>query len=69
MGKKIAKALIIFYQTFISPWLPSTCRFYPTCSQYTLEAINKYGLWQGILLGMRRVLKCHPFHPGGYDPP
>lgn len=68
MGKKIAKRLILIYQMFISPWLPSSCRFYPTCSQYTLEAIEKYGVKQGIILGMKRITRCHPFHPGGYDP-
>jgi len=68
MGKKIVRGLIVFYQNFISPWLPSKCRFYPTCSQYTLEAVNKYGVKHGLLLGIKRVLRCHPFNPGGYDP-
>jgi len=68
MGKKIAKGLIVLYQNYISPWLPSYCRFYPTCSQYTLEAIEKYGVGRGIFLGAKRIIRCHPFHPGGYDP-
>jgi len=61
-------ALVRFYQKFLSPLKPPTCRFYPTCSQYALEAIGKYGVWRGGYLTLRRLLKCHPFHPGGYDP-
>jgi len=68
MGKKIIKGLILLYQNFVSPWLPSVCRFYPTCSQYTIEAIDKYGAKKGLFLGIKRISKCHPFHPGGYDP-
>lgn len=60
--------LIRFYQRFISPVKPGKCRFYPTCSQYMLEAIEKYGLCKGFWLGLKRILRCHPFHPGGYDP-
>ncbi|MCD6318730.1 membrane protein insertion efficiency factor YidD [Candidatus Aerophobetes bacterium] len=60
--------MVIFYQRAISPYLPHSCRFYPTCSQYTLEAIDKYGLGKGILLGIKRISRCHPFNPGGYDP-
>lgn len=60
--------LIRGYQIFISPLFPGKCRFYPTCSQYTLSAIEKYGVIKGVFLGSKRVLKCHPFHPGGYDP-
>jgi hypothetical protein len=47
---------------------PATCRFYPTCSQYFLQAVEKYGALKGSVLGIKRILKCHPFHPGGYDP-
>jgi len=61
-------ALVRFYQKFLSPLKSPTCRFYPTCSQYALEAIGKYGVWRGGYLTLRRLLKCHPFHPGGYDP-
>jgi putative membrane protein insertion efficiency factor len=60
--------LIRFYQKFISPLKGQTCRFYPTCSQYSLEAFKKYGIYKGIYLSIKRILKCHPFHHGGYDP-
>jgi putative membrane protein insertion efficiency factor len=61
-------ALIRAYQILISPILPRCCRFYPTCSEYTLTAIRQYGSARGLFLGMRRLMRCHPFHPGGYDP-
>ncbi len=61
-------ALIRAYRIFLSPILPRSCRFYPTCSEYTLIAIRQYGAARGILLGIRRLMRCHPFHPGGYDP-
>lgn len=61
--------LLQIYKKIISPLLPgNTCRFYPTCSTYVLEAINRYGTWKGVFFGMKRLLRCHPFHPGGYDP-
>ncbi len=60
--------IIKLYQKFISPLLGSNCRFLPTCSQYSLEAINKYGAIKGGFLSVKRISKCHPFHPGGYDP-
>jgi putative membrane protein insertion efficiency factor len=60
--------LIRFYQRFISPGLPPACRFYPTCSEYGYEAISRYGIIKGGVLTVRRLLRCHPFHPGGYDP-
>ncbi len=60
--------LIRFYQRAISPLTPPSCRFQPTCSQYTLIAIRKYGFVRGCWLGLRRLLRCHPFHPGGHDP-
>jgi putative membrane protein insertion efficiency factor len=67
--KRVLILLIRFYQRFISPLkLRPTCRFYPTCSQYALEAVTKYGFIKGTYLAIKRILKCHPFHPGGYDP-
>ncbi len=66
--KKIILLLIRFYQKYISIFLGKNCRFYPTCSAYTYEAIERFGVFKGIFLGIRRIIKCHPFHPGGYDP-
>ncbi|HHW06796.1 MAG TPA: membrane protein insertion efficiency factor YidD [Clostridia bacterium] len=60
--------IIRLYQRFISPLLPRHCRFYPTCSEYSVLALQKYGWRKGGLLAIKRILKCHPFHPGGYDP-
>ena len=56
------------YQKFISPGLPPSCRFSPSCSQYALEAVSKYGALKGMWLGARRLVRCHPFNPGGFDP-
>lgn len=64
----ILTGIIRFYQRRISPLTGASCRFHPTCSQYSLEAIEKYGAARGSWLGARRILRCHPFHPGGYDP-
>ncbi|MBN2395391.1 MAG: membrane protein insertion efficiency factor YidD [Candidatus Atribacteria bacterium] len=61
-------ALIVFYQKYISPLKPQSCRFYPTCSNYAIQAILRFGWFHGSYLSLRRILKCHPFHPGGYDP-
>jgi putative membrane protein insertion efficiency factor len=66
--KKIALFLIKFYQRYISIFLGANCRFYPSCSAYTYEAIEVHGFIKGFFLGLKRILKCHPFHPGGYDP-
>lgn len=60
--------LIRLYQLVISPGLPSSCRFAPSCSAYTLEAVQRHGALWGIWLGARRLVRCHPWHPGGYDP-
>ncbi|MBM3210989.1 membrane protein insertion efficiency factor YidD [Candidatus Poribacteria bacterium] len=66
--KLIVLGLIHIYSKYISPFLPPSCRFYPTCSQYAQEAISRYGVIKGGWLSMKRISKCHPFHPGGYDP-
>jgi len=59
---------IVAYRRWISPALPARCRFYPSCSAYALEAIARHGALRGTVLAIRRLLRCHPFHPGGYDP-
>lgn len=56
------------YKRFISPWLPPACRFEPTCSEYMLEAVEKRGVARGLLLGLKRLSRCHPFCAGGFDP-
>jgi putative membrane protein insertion efficiency factor len=66
--RRIVMLPIRGYQKFISPALPPSCRFSPSCSQYALEAVSKYGALKGIWLGLRRLIRCHPFNPGGYDP-
>ncbi|MDB9373087.1 membrane protein insertion efficiency factor YidD [Nodularia sphaerocarpa] len=60
--------LIKGYRMFISPLFPPTCRFQPTCSMYAIEAIERFGIWRGGWMETRRILRCHPFHPGRYDP-
>ncbi len=60
--------MLKIYRRFISPLKPATCRFYPTCSTYALGALQKYGFLKGFWLSLIRLSKCHPFHPGGYDP-
>jgi uncharacterized protein len=56
------------YKLAISPWLPSACRYRPTCSEYMMDAISAHGPWRGVWLGLKRLGRCHPFHEGGYDP-
>ena len=68
MIKKILLFMIKIYQKGISPYLGRRCRFYPTCSEYSRQAITKYGAVKGTYLTVKRLLKCHPFHKGGYDP-
>ncbi|WP_047153322.1 membrane protein insertion efficiency factor YidD [Aneurinibacillus tyrosinisolvens] len=58
---------ITFYRKFISPLTPPSCRFYPTCSQYALTAMERYGPWKGGWLAVKRISRCHPMHPGGID--
>jgi putative membrane protein insertion efficiency factor len=64
----ILVGLLRVYKVGVSPWLPSACRFYPTCSDYMREAIERYGAGRGVWMGLRRLAKCHPFHEGGIDP-
>ena len=66
--KRLFVIIIKFYQNWISPLKPPSCRFVPTCSNYAITAIEKYGILQGGFLTAKRLLKCHPFHEGGYDP-
>ncbi|WP_088005571.1 membrane protein insertion efficiency factor YidD [Indiicoccus explosivorum] len=66
--KRFLTGGIRFYQRFISPLTPPSCRFYPTCSHYGLEAVQHHGAMKGTYLAVRRVLRCHPFHKGGFDP-
>lgn len=60
--------LVRGYQLAISPFLPPSCRFYPSCSEYTLEALRRHGAGKGSWLAVRRICRCHPWHPGGHDP-
>lgn len=66
--RRILISLLKLYKVAISPLLPPSCRFVPTCSEYAREAIERYGALRGTWMGIRRILRCHPFHPGGYDP-
>jgi putative membrane protein insertion efficiency factor len=71
ISRGISRVMILmirFYQIFISPLFPPTCRFYPTCSAYFIQALKKYGPIKGTYLGVKRILRCHPGNPGGYDP-
>ncbi|MGD6774034.1 membrane protein insertion efficiency factor YidD [Sutcliffiella horikoshii] len=65
--KHVFLSIIRFYRKFISPLTPPTCRFYPTCSHYGMEAIERFGALKGGWLTIKRIFKCHPFHPGGID--
>lgn len=66
--KKIALMVIRLYQAAISPHFPPSCRYYPTCSAYAVDAIERYGFFRGFRMAVLRILRCHPLHPGGYDP-
>lgn len=68
MIKKIFIGVIKFYRMYLSPLKPPCCRFYPTCSEYALTAVEKYGAAKGGYLALKRLLRCHPFSEGGYDP-
>lgn len=68
MGKQLLILMILFYRNFISPLKPPSCRFVPTCSEYALLAVEKYGVWKGSFYAIKRILRCHPFSSGGYDP-
>lgn len=60
--------LLRWYKSWVSPLLPTACRFHPTCSEYMRESIERHGALRGLWLGVRRLFRCHPFHPGGFDP-
>jgi uncharacterized protein len=68
MTRDLVVAVIRFYQKLVSPRLGANCRYQPTCSHYTAEAVQRFGVIRGIWLGMRRIGRCHPLRPGGYDP-
>jgi putative membrane protein insertion efficiency factor len=68
VGKKLLLVLITFYRKGISPYTPPSCRYIPTCSQYALEAIERYGAAKGFILALKRFFRCNPLHRGGYDP-
>ncbi len=70
-GNIIKSSLLLFikgYQLFLSPYLKPSCRFYPTCSEYSHKAISRYGIIKGLFLSLKRILRCHPYNPGGFDP-
>ena len=68
MLTKLLLLMVRAYQRFISPFTPPTCRYSPSCSEYALQAVSRHGPWKGTRLTIGRLLRCHPLHPGGYDP-
>lgn len=66
--RKLIIYLIVKYQNYVSPVLGKNCKYYPTCSEYTKQAIEKYGVFKGFFYGLKRIIKCNPFSKGGYDP-
>jgi putative membrane protein insertion efficiency factor len=66
--KRLALTLLRFYKRWLSPMLPSACRYHPTCSEYMMDAITAHGVLRGVWMGLRRIGRCHPFHEGGFDP-
>ncbi|NBC49011.1 MAG: membrane protein insertion efficiency factor YidD [Gammaproteobacteria bacterium] len=67
-ARRLVRLLLRAYQLFLSPLLGQHCRFYPSCSQYAIEAVEQHGVLRGSWLGLKRLLRCHPWHPGGVDP-
>lgn len=68
MIRKLLIILILAYQRYVSPYMAPSCRFYPTCSEYARQSLEKYGVCKGLVKICGRLCRCHPFHPGGYDP-
>jgi len=68
LGQVVGLTVVRLYKRIVSPWLPPSCRFTPTCSEYAFEAIERHGVLRGYWLAMRRLGNCHPLHRGGYDP-
>ena len=68
MMKRVLVLGVRAYQLFLGPLLPAACRYYPSCSQYAIEALERHGPWRGSILAARRIGRCHPFRPGGFDP-
>lgn len=65
---KLVIGLIKAYRAIVSSWMPPRCRFYPTCSQYMIQAVERFGVTRGVAMGLRRISRCHPWNEGGYDP-
>jgi putative membrane protein insertion efficiency factor len=66
--RKVLAGIITFYQKVVSPYLPQSCRFYPTCSEYSRQAVLKHGTLKGGVMALKRIVRCHPGNPGGFDP-
>jgi len=65
---RLPYVLIVIYRRLVSPWTPASCRFHPSCSRYAMDALKGHGLFRGSWLALRRIARCHPWHPGGLDP-
>jgi len=68
IASALLKGLVHFYRAAISPFTPPSCRYHPTCSAYAIQAIDRHGAARGLILSVKRILRCHPYHPGGFDP-